>query len=631
MLHDDVSMDNNENLFCAPHPQPSSKELRLAQILIDLGYSSTPIDTISNNTATELAKQLQWTFQLDSTHSFVDWLSDTLNSHYRIHLNSDPSMTTMTEIDRELQHIGSDAHLLPTTKLEYIGGFDVLSEEEALLWESLQASGIDYESWEKDDHSSESRREYTRPEAVYSSPAQIEHIKSQVSLLETNSESLQKHLNLIKAQRKYIVSAHQEIILKRDRLERVQDSVNYQLNLQNDRIVNASAKLDLAVDQCVKSILSVLDVHSDLPTSENMLVHHAEKLKDVFDKQQKVLEAPLEWADRCQKTHVHHGEHFLPSWAIQEIKRLKCIEPLSHRRHFAALIRFTFLTSKLEYLSRCSSLEHPFTTSDVLSTDLLSSLDQEQSELKKLRINVLEQLWTEAATRIESRFYNVLYQNKMVQIDSMVDQMQQLMQRMERRFAQNQLVSILLNSEAVKIKTRQEAINALLGRLEHIAASTKSVLEFLENPVFAEQQPSPYYIADHDRMAVAFNKLIPLTTSFDASLLQTDLVDTATHRNTVMTSTNALLKRLKALHQKHVQLMCRFGNAIPSISSCTDILLQDCFTLCNMVYAEPHASVVLSAPREVFDQCGRVRKAVSELQPLLQQAAKVIQDTTETQ
>ncbi|EGF82822.1 hypothetical protein BATDEDRAFT_23003 [Batrachochytrium dendrobatidis JAM81] len=574
MLHDDVSMDNNENLFCAPHPQPSSKELRLAQILIDLGYSSTPIDTISNNTATELAKQLQWTFQLDSTHSFVDWLSDTLNSHYRIHLNSDPSMTTMTEIDRELQHIGSDAHLLPTTKLEYIGGFDVLSEEEALLWESLQASGIDYESWEKDDHSSESRREYTRPEAVYSSPAQIEHIKS----------------------------AHQEIILKRDRLERVQDSVNYQLNLQNDRIVNASAKLDLAVDQCVKSILSVLDVHSDLPTSENMLVHHAEKLKDVFDKQQKVLEAPLEWADRCQKTHVHHGEHFLPSWAIQEIKRLKCMQ--------------------LEYLSRCSSLEHPFTTSDVLSTDLLSSLDQEQSELKKLRINVLEQLWTEAATRIESRFYNVLYQNKMVQIDSMVDQMQQLMQRMERRFAQNQLVSILLNSEAVKIKTRQEAINALLGRLEHIAASTKSVLEFLENPVFAEQQPSPYYIADHDRMAVAFNKLIPLTTSFDASLLQTDLVDTATHRNTVMTSTNALLKRLKALHQKHVQLMCRFGNAIPSISSCTDILLQDCFTLCNMVYAEPHASVVLSAPREVFDQCGRVRKAVSELQPLLQQAAK---------
>ncbi|KAH6596477.1 hypothetical protein BASA50_005181 [Batrachochytrium salamandrivorans] len=661
-----------------------SSELQLAQALVALGYrvppsSSSSTSSISakervrtasslqrlptpdtSQTVTELTHQLQWTFQLDSTRPFVSWLCDALHNDCSLELSvtkpaiSMPSATATapnpTHNDSHRPRSSSTKYnqvynaysgLNPTVLIPH-RGFDILSEEELLLWEYLQESGIDYpksdmllkdhfqdyptHSTPKTDPTS---RHIPNSNAVsdYLNPAQLEHNMSQLNDIEADSVRLERHLSTLISQRTFIKSAHHEASSDKERLKRVEESLNYRIILQNDRIANASSKLDLAVDQCSRNILAILDTYNEMPVSgRKMLSHYAVELEGTLDKQHTMLDGVLDSARNCHELYAGSRNELLPPWAIKEIGRLKCIEPISHRRHFTMLMRSKFLEKKLEHLSACSVQDLESYAALTVSIEELSLTHEEQTSLKRLREISLEPLWAAAATqRIESELYETLYSNEISGMNLAVGHMRKLIGRMEHILAQNQLVSIILNSESTKIAAQSSVVDLALDKMKKLATSTQEIMDFLATPMFARVQPLQYYIADHDQMAASINELIPIDGSVSSNAATSNVVGTSLRQNTGMTSTNALLERMVALRNRHAQLATRVTEIMSSITSNANLILHDTSQLCELVYTHSPSSIILAAPIETYSRCNQVRSAVSELQPHLQDAAQAIQ------
>ncbi|KAL2914792.1 hypothetical protein HK105_205723 [Polyrhizophydium stewartii] len=470
--------------------------------------------------------------------------------------------------------------------LEHHRGFDVLSELEAARWAALQARGIDEATWAQ--------------AADELQPAKIPDF----------------------------VSPAQEHAARLERLRHLDESLNYDLSLQDERVANASAKT------CASCLRTLFEIHGASPQAgHRMLLHYAQPLIDTFDARRDALGLALDWINTAS---VQAAADVVPLCAEQEADRLQRTQPLSQRHHFAASMRSAYLKAKRDYLHQFSS----DMLSGLLALDLskvAAETQDLQRQVHKIRTDALDPAWEDLAMqRVEYELQTKLYQAEASRLEALFGVLGQLDARVRKAFAQTQVASMLLDDESASIAERGAAVQACFARIERLAKTAKDVMSFLKNPAHAETQPSSFYVADHDKMAASINSLAADAQEAHDPGSQTGNAHGSTHWRTdsgsnapvdqpkpaqqpALTSVDALLERLRALDQRALSTEDSLSASVDRARDQLAQLSEIVSSLCRVVFRNARSSVVLPAPASVYDLRDQVRNAAAVLKPMFEE------------
>eukprot|EP00842_Homolaphlyctis_polyrhiza_P006641 jgi/Hompol1/6979/HPOL_005136-RA len=287
---------------------------------------------------------------------------------------------------------------------------------------------------------------------------------------------------------------------KHDHLVHLEKSITQKVALQDENIQNASAKFDAAVRQSRDALISVFDAHSDQPSSgKKMLVRYATHLDVLLHNHKGMLDVTLDWLKQLKKALPEHSHdrtegsrigHTVSSRVVDEMKRLKNIEPRSSMRQFSAQMRSVFLASKLKYLQKASAQpdlqafiasEHQQLSCES-NLELIQSTESLQANLAKIQSEVLEPLWRKRADlTIEKRFYSALYLSETTRLQNIASTLASIKEHVVHIFAQISLVSTILCQDDALICARREAAQCCIDRLETLRATLKDTKVGIHN------------------------------------------------------------------------------------------------------------------------------------------------------
>ncbi|KAI8925603.1 hypothetical protein BC831DRAFT_504918 [Entophlyctis helioformis] len=669
----------------------------LAHLLVGLGYrpkaarrnapSSGSLETsraldvpdelsaASTTTTAQLAQQLEWTFGLDSTRPFVAWLCDALQDNDNLADGEPPSphvpfAATLTKGTPEDQHPSSAVH-------GQLRGFDVLSEEEAGLYElllhTMQDLGPHFLDGFTLGSATDSAVDGTTGLAVadHVSPGKAAAARSKLFRISQETRMLQDRRDALARQRPILKSASDELQVKLERLYRLENSLSYEHTLQDESIPSSAAKLDLSLDQTMKTMSMFLDTHSQSPVQgKSKLAHYFQSFDSILARNDVFLKEIAAWVHRtqaiCDRQRAMHNKHCTNSddrslsgqdcglfsrRMSSEIDRLKTIEALSHQRSFAADMRATYLESKRacvrHLLDESATAAMIVQLADASTPALKSGAHMSRLELSRLRKQVLEPAWQalsahQAGTELQSTMFASLSRH----LTETLQQTQELVACTIRLYSEMQLASIVQNHETQSLETSTQAARHCLDRLLDLANQTNESLAFLQDPANSAAQSASHYVTDHDEMGLAMNALVsdrlkpdpsasePTLRHVGASALFTATAETdaatpcsaSDHEQQIhatLTSADALVQQLSSFCQDHARMADKLGGSLGTIAQHVDFMTQSRTELLRLAMHHSQSSIVQAAPAVVYSLRDRVRDATNELKPLLGSLAKV--------